>query len=632
MEQTPTKRAPTKQAASATQTVANWLGRFSAALASGDAATASACFETTSYWRDLAAFTWNIETCEGPGEIRRMLDAQLADTAPTNWTTLGDATERDGMSEAFIAFETRLGRGQGYVRIRDGRCFTLLTALRELRGFEEPLGRHRALGTVHAATRNRRSWLEDRAAEAQTLGVTRQPYVLVVGGGQAGLALGARLRQLAVPTLIVDRHARTGDQWRSRYKSLTLHDPVWYDHMPYLPFPQNWPVFTPKDKLADWLESYAKIMELNVWNATECVSAAYDAAAHRWDVLLRRDGREVRLQPAQLVFAIGNVGKPAMPDMPGADSFEGEQYHSSRHPGGEGLEGKRVVVVGSNNSSHDICADLWENGADVTMIQRSSTHVLRSATLTELGLLGPYSEEAVESGITTEKADLLTASIPLRLLGDLQKPVVERLAEHDAAFYETLEKAGFMHDFGEDGTGAYLKALRQGGGYYIDVGASELLANGSIKLRANAGIRRVEPQGVVLTTGETIPADIIIYATGFGSMEHWAADIVGREVIDRIGKTWGYGSNTSRDPGPWEGELRNMWKPTAQEGLWFHGGNLALSRNYSLTLALQLKARFEALPTRIFKVDRSGMTKEAGAPGRPARLPGAPSHKAMESV
>ena len=549
----------------ATQAVVSWLGGFSAALESGDAGSVLGCFDETPYWRDLAAFTWNIETCEGHGEIRQMLDARLADTAPQSWAVQGDASERDGITEAFIAFETKLGRGQGYVRIREGRCFTLLTALRELKGFEEPLGSRRPLGTVHTATKYRRSWLENRTAEAETLGVTQQPYVLVVGGGQAGLALGARLRQLGVPTLIVDRHVRTGDQWRSRYKSLTLHDPVWYDHMPYLPFPQNWPVFTPKDKLADWLEAYAGTMELNVWNSTECVSAAYDASAKRWDVLLRRDDREIRVHPAQLVFAIGTAGKPAIPDVPGADSFAGKQYHSSQHPGGEGLQGKRVVVVGSNNSSHDICADLWENGADVTMIQRSSTHVIRSATLVALGMLGPYSEEAVESGISTEKADLLTASIPLRLLEGLQKQAVEKLAEHDAAFYGTLEKAGFLHDFGEDGTGAYMKALRRGGGYYIDVGASELLANGSIKLRSNVGVRRVEPEGLVLTTGEMIQADIIIYATGFGSMEHWAAGIVSREVMDRIGVTWGYGSNTTRDPGPWEGELRNMWKPTVQE-------------------------------------------------------------------
>lgn len=589
-----------------------WLHRFSEALESGDVAEALLCFDETSYWRDAVAFSWNIETCEGLAEIRSLMENTLPSTSPSNWKIEGEVSDRSGMIEAFLTFETKLGRGQGYVRLVDGRCFTLLTALRELKGFEEPLGRRRPLGAIHKAIRHRRSWLEDREEEAARIGVTDQPFILIVGGGQGGLALGARLRQLKVPTLIVDRLARPGDQWRSRYKSLTLHDPVWYDHMPYLPFPENWPVFTPKDKMGDWLESYAKIMELNIWNSTECVRATYDEKAGRWNVLLRREGAERTVRPVHLVFAVGAVGKPATPQIAGQDTFTGKQYHSSRHPGGEGFEGRKVVVIGSNNSAHDICADLWEHGADVTMVQRSSTHVVQSSSMIELGMLGPYSEDAVEAGITTEKADLLTLSVPLRVLEGMQRAATQQLAERDAAFYRRLEGAGFLHDFGEDGTGGLMKALRRGGGYYIDVGASELIANGEVKLRC-AGVKCIEPEGIVLTTGERIPADVIIYATGFDSMEQWAGEIISGDAVSRVGRTSGYGSNTTRDPGPWEGEIRNMWKPTAQEGLWFHGGNLAMSRNFSHYLALQLKARFERLPVRVFKVNRSMATKRAEA-------------------
>lgn len=588
----------------AASTLKAWLHRFSGALEAGDVAAALQCFNETSYWRDAVSFTWNIETCEGQAQIRALLENTLEITSPRNWTIEGEVSDRNGTIEAFLSFETSLGRGQGYVRLVDGRCFTLLTALRELKGFEEPLGRRRALGTVHKAVRNRRSWLDDRREEAESLGVTEQPFVLIIGGGQGGLALGARLRQLKVPTLIVDRLPRPGDQWRSRYKSLTLHDPVWYDHMPYLPFPENWPVFTPKDKMGDWLESYAKIMELNIWNSTECVSATYEENGGKWKVLLRRHGNELTVRPAHVVFAVGAVGRPAIPQIPGQESFAGDQYHSSLHPGGEGCGGRKVVVIGSNNSAHDICADLWENGADVTMVQRSSTHVVQSSSMIAMGMLGPYSEDAVEAGITTEKADLLTLSVPLRVLEGMQRAATQQLAERDAAFYKRLQQAGFLHDFGEDGTGGLMKALRRGGGYYIDVGASELIANGDVKLRC-AGVRSIESKGVVLTTGEAIPADLIIYATGFGAMEHWAGEIVSGDAIRRIGKTSGYGSNTAHDPGPWEGEIRNMWKPTAQHGLWFHGGNLAMSRNFSHYLALQLKARFERLPVVVFRIDRS---------------------------
>jgi len=156
---------------------------------------------------------------------------------------------------------------------RDGLCWTLLTTLYELKGYEEPKGPRRPMGAEHGANRDRTTWREDREQEASELGVTEQPYVLIVGGGQAGIGLAARLRQLSVPTIVIDKRDRPRDQWRSRYKSLCLHDPVGYDHMPYLKFPDNWPVFSPKDKIADWLESNTKIMELNYWPNTEAKSA-----------------------------------------------------------------------------------------------------------------------------------------------------------------------------------------------------------------------------------------------------------------------------------------------------------------------------------------------------------------------
>ncbi len=86
-------------------------------------------------------------------------------------------------------------------------------------------------------------------------------------------------------------------------------------------------------------------------------------------------------------------------------------------------------------------------------------------------------------------------------------------------------------------------------------------------------------------------------------MNEWVAEICSPEVADRVGQCWGLGSDTQRDPGPWEGELRNMWKPTHQPNLWFHGGNLCQSRHFSLYLALQLKARFEGIPTPVWGME-----------------------------
>ncbi|UHC16968.1 NAD(P)/FAD-dependent oxidoreductase [Methylobacterium currus] len=576
-----------------------WLDRFETALKARDAAGAAALFAETCFWRDLVAFTWNITTLEGRGAIRDMLRTQLGAVSPGSFTLEEAASETDGVTEAWIAFETGALRGRGYLRLKGDEAWTLLTAARELKGFEEPGGLRRERGVHHGVEPGRRSWSERRRDEEAELGRTRQPYALVVGGGQGGIALGARLKRLGVPALIVDKHDRPGDQWRSRYKSLHLHDPVWYDHLPYLPFPDHWPVFAAKDKIGDWLEMYTKVMELNYWSKTEVHAARYDAAAGEWEVDLTRDGERLSLRPKQLVLATGMSGVPNLPTYPGMERFRGESHHSSRHPGGEAYRGKRAVVIGSNNSAHDICADFYENSADVTMVQRSSTHIVKSDTLMELALGGLYSEEALANGITTDKADMLFASVPYRIMHEFHVPVYEEAKRRDADFYARLEKAGFRLDFGDDGSGLFMKYLRRGSGYYIDVGASDLIADGKIKL-AHGKVKEITEDAVVLEDGTRLPADVIVYATGYGSMNGWAAKLISQEVADRVGKCWGLGSDTTKDPGPWEGELRNMWKPTRQEALWFHGGNLHQSRHYSLYLALQLKARMEGLDTPVY--------------------------------
>ena len=585
----------------ATDQVTDVLDRFGAALASGDVAGVTALFVTDCYWRDLVTFTWNIKTMEGQAAVADMLGATLARTAPSGWRVAeSEVASADGnLLTAWISFETAVARGYGLIRIRDGLIWTLLTSMVELKGHEEPAGFDRPMGVVHGASKSRQTWDEGRADEAANLGYTVQPQVLIVGGGQGGIALGARLRQLGVPTIIVEKNDKPGDSWRKRYKSLCLHDPVWYDHLPYLPFPPNWPVFAPKDKIGDWLEMYTKVMELNYWTRSTCKSASYDPVAREWTVVVDRDGAEVTLRPKELVLATGMSGKANVPAFKGMERFRGDQHHSSQHPGPDAWRGKRAVVVGSNNSAHDICAALWENDVDVTMVQRSSTHIVKSASLMDLALGGLYSEKAVAGGMTTNKADMIFASLPYAILHEFQIPVYAQMKEQDAEFYAGLEKAGFWLDWGDDESGLFMKYLRRGSGYYIDVGASQLIIDGKIKLKRGQ-LAEVVEDGVMLSDGTHLPADVIVYATGYGSMNGWAADLIGQDVADRVGKCWGLGSGTTKDPGPWEGEERNMWKPTQAEALWFHGGNLHQSRHYSQFLSLQLKARMEGIAGPVY--------------------------------
>jgi putative flavoprotein involved in K+ transport len=583
----------------AEERVATWLAAFESALRDRDVERAAGMFATTCYWRDLVAFTWNLTTVENRDGVTDLLRETLDHTHPAGFTTTEPVEEADGVLTAWIAFETAVGRCKGLVRLTDEGAWTLLTTMYELKGHEEPRSVRRRKGVEHGALRERRTWKDQREAEQEQLGYTTQPYVVVVGGGQGGIALGARLRQLGVPALVLEKNERPGDSWRKRYKTLCLHDPVWYDHLPYVPFPENWPVFSPKDKMGDWLEMYTHVMEIPYWTSTTVQSATFDDETKQWTVRVDRDGEQLTLTPHQLVLATGMSGKPNVPTVPGQDVFRGDQHHSSQHQGPEQYAGKKAVVVGSNNSAHDICAALWEAGADVTMVQRSSTHIVRSDTLMDVGLGALYSEEALANGITTEKADLIFASLPYRIMHEFQIPLYEEMARRDADFYDRLEKAGFWHDWGEDGSGLFMKYLRRGSGYYIDVGAADLVADGEIKL-AHGQVSELTEDAVVLDDGTTLPADVVVYATGYGSMNGWAADLISQEVADKVGKVWGLGSDTAKDPGPWEGEQRNMWKPTQQEALWFHGGNLHQSRHYSLYLALQLKARYENIPTPVY--------------------------------
>ena len=574
--------------------VHGWLEKFGAALKAGDGAAAAALFLPDGLWRDYLALGWTLATHEGTEAIAAFASAR----APGSGIGSFASDAAPGASEGFITFETAQGRGEGYVRLAGEHCLTLLTALKELKGFEEPLRGRRATGVVDET--GARTWEDVRHDDVEQWTESNPPYVLVIGAGQGGLALGARLKMLGVPCLLIDKYPRVGDQWRSRYKSLLLHDPVWYDHMPYVPFPDHWPVYTPKQKMGDWLEYYAGIMELGVWTSTECKGISRDPASGKWQVALERDGKPVTLRPEHVVMAVGNAGFAVEPDFPGKASFKGHQCHSSAHPGGEGLAGKKVIVVGANNSAHDICADLVSHGAEPIMIQRSSTLIVRQTNMEKM-LGGAYSQEVFDAGLTTEKADLLGASVPLRLAEKVNKQTWDQIRVAEAPFYQRLTDAGFQVDFGPDGTGIAMKFQRTSSGYYVDVGASEMVADGRIKVRSGVSIERIVEDGMILSDGSHVAGDMIIYATGFGDMKQWVSRLINPEVAERIGKTWGYGSGFPGDEGPWEGEMKNLWKPTAEPGLWFMAGNLAMARSYSQYLGLQLKARFEGLPVEPYK-------------------------------
>jgi len=560
-----------------------WLENFGAVLTAQDSAVAAELFLEDGLWRDVLAFTWTIQTMSGRPAIEEMLGKTVARTQPKNFHIPSRRTPprwvtRAGTEaiEALFEFETTCGPANGVLRLVPDahgrlRAWTLNTNLHELRGHEEEFRRR----TEPDSTRDfgAENW-SDRLAKMRTY-TGRDPAVIVVGGGQAGLSIAARLHQLGIDTLIVDRHERVGDNWRKRYHSLTLHNEVHVNHLPYLPFPPTFPVYIPKDKLANWFESYVESLELNFWTGTELAGGSYDEQRREWRVTLRQqDGSERVMHPRHLIFATGVSSIPYTPDLPGLDAFAGTKIHSGDFKHAEQWKGRNALVLGTGTSGHDVAQELQAHGAQVTMIQRSKTYVVSLKEAQSVYAI--YSE-----GIPFDDCDLLATSFPYPVLQRSYQLSTARGREVDKALLEALEKRGFCLHFGEDETGFQMMYLRRGGGYYFNVGCSDLIVSGAIDLLQYADIDTFVAEGARLRDGRVVTADLFVLATGYKNQQETVRVYLGDKIADRIGPVWGF------DDG---GELRNMWRRTAQPGLWFTAGSLAQCRIFSRYLALQIKA------------------------------------------
>ena len=182
--------------------------------------------------------------------------------------------------------------------------------------------------------------------------------------------------------------------------------------------------------------------------------------------------------------------------------------------------------------------------------------------------------------------DLIATSMPLPLAKKSHVALTEQSAKLDRDLLDGLARTGFRLDTGEGGTGWNFKYLTRGGGYYFNVGCSDLIVSGEIGLRQYSDIEGFVGEGLRMRDGETIAADLIVLATGYKPQEELVRKLFGSEMVDRIGPIWGYGD---------ELELRNMFKRTAQPGLWLCAGGLAQCRIGSKYLGLQIKAIEEGL-------------------------------------
>ena len=567
---------------------ANWLSQFERALTEHDDALLRTLLHRDSHWRDVLALTWRIMTINGSdailGALRKHGAARPAGFKIASNRSPPRHVTRAGVDsiEAIFTFETAEGRGSGVVNLTpdaDGcnslRAWFLLTALDEIDGNEERLGTARPAHRACSRDFRGPNWLDARKAAATYR--DHDPAVLVVGGGQAGLSTAAHLTQLGIDTLIVDREPRVGDNWRNRYHALVLHNQTHVNHLPYMPFPPNWPTYLPKDKIAGWFEAYVASMELNYWTATEFAAGRYDEESGRWSVALRRaDGEEREMHPRHVVIATGASGIPSVPDIPTLRrNFAGTILHSSQYRDGDAWNGKNALVIGTGNSGHDVAQDLHASDATVTLVQRSPTMVVNVEPSAQL----QYA--LYDEGLSLEDCDLITTSIPLAVAKRSHIQLTRQARNLDKPLLDGLARKGFRLDFGDDETGWQFKYLTRGGGYYFNVGCSDLIVAGEIGLIQFSDIDAFVADGVRMRDGQVLAADLIVLATGYKSQEHLVRKLFGDEIAARVGAIWGFGEGE---------ELRNMFTRTAQQGLWFIAGSFAQCRIYSRYLSLQIKA------------------------------------------
>jgi cation diffusion facilitator CzcD-associated flavoprotein CzcO len=568
----------------ARETTETWIDAFGAALAQGDERALSGMFAQDGHWRNLFGLSWQFATFSGSDALARELlrcarevsavgfRIDAAHLAPRRSVVAGRE-----VIEAIFSFDTTNGLGYGALRLlpaADGltRAWTISTSL-DFDRICDARARH-ALPASQMRDFAGPDWLEQR--QSSSAYDDREPDVLIVGGGHTGISVAVELKRIGLSALIVDREERIGDNWRLRYRGLKLHNKMPVNHLRYLPFPLTFPEYIPKDQIANWLEHYVDIFDIGFWTRTSFEGASYDDASARWTARITREGTSRTLRPKHIVLATSVSGTPNIPHIDGIDHFKGEVLHSSRFRAGRQWAGRSVVVFGTGTSAHDICQELHASGAIVTMVQRSPTMVVN----VEPAQI--YDKTYLGDGPPIETRDILNSGVPFPVMRIAHRLITDEVKRLDAPLLSRLEQAGFRLEFGEDGTGWPLKFRTRGGGYYFNVGASELIAETKIRLVQAADIAHFEADGLRLKDGSTLQAELFVLATGYKGIDNLLAKLFGDEVGRRVGRVWGFDEVT--------GELRNMWTRTPQPGLWFTAGAFSQARIYSRYIALQIDA------------------------------------------
>ncbi|OLN86014.1 putative indole-3-pyruvate monooxygenase YUCCA8 [Colletotrichum chlorophyti] len=565
----------------------NWLSNLERRFNQAPFGDLSDLFIDNCFWRDIVAFSWDFSCKQGRPAICDYLasaDHGLSDIQAVKAGGLKPVLlDFGGMVwiQSGFTFKTPHGEGRGLLKLAnvgaaEWKAWTVFTQLESLGLRKEP-----EVPTTDP--------IEAQSFPNNGLNGSATPghddlQVLIVGAGtaQSGLMLGARLKQMGIRTLLVERSTRLGDSWRSRYQSVTLHTPTYTDHWAYMKIPQDWPRFLTGDKVAEFMENYGQAMGLDIALNAEVIGARYDQQTRRYRVDVRTPEGTRTISARHVVLATGVFGdEPIIPEFAGQEFFRGQIYHSKQHKSAAEIpdvRNKKVVVIGCATSGHDISADFVAHGAkEVTMVQRHPIYSI-SRESWENFVLSLWNME----GLNTEEADIVGNAIPLALIRTMSIGLTQMMANNDKVVHDGLKKAGLALREGHDGYGLADYQLIKGGQYYIDQGANQMIVDGRIRIqRCEEGVKEFSADGLTLANGTKLKADVVVLATGFHLNITTVEKIFGADVAKRLDR---FGLLDD------EQERSGWWRSTGVPGFWYMTGSFMYCRQFSLPLALQIAA------------------------------------------
>ena len=415
---------------------------------------------------------------------------------------------------------------------------------------------------------------------------TFETDVFIVGGGNAAVALAARLKALAVDSIMADRNAHIGDNWALRYDCMKFHIPTSFCELPFIKYDRELqaPHLLTRDELAEQVRRFVETFHLNVITSAEIIQTT-QMQDNRWQIKFQTPAGVFTVIAKQLVQATG-IGsqKPYLPPMADQQLYKGISVHSSRYKNATQLtdQGARsVLVVGSANTAFDVLEECHAAGLQTTMIARSPTYMVPIEYVCDKHSLGAY-----DSGVSAADKQFLT--LPTVVDSQFARGMFSHFASQEPDRYTALAQSGFPVIDSRDPTASLAHhLLERGGGHYVDTGATALLAQGKASFKAGVEPVAYTATGLRLSDSTTVAADAIVWCTGFADKDarDTAAEIFKTPLP--LDATWGVDS---------EGEIRGMWKRHLRvEGFWVMGGFTQQHRWYSRLLALQIKAAVEGV-------------------------------------